>query len=135
MRKKQNVYKRKRDFHIFRTLSSVLFSALLVSFFALIGYSVAKPFGKVGEAKNDSSYLLDLDEFSVPSDDVSDENTIKAYWLPETEIKDLETLERMLDRIGDAYNTAVIPLKISGGKLNYNSVNEGAIMAEVNSET
>lgn len=134
MRKKQNVYKRKRDFHIFRTLSTVLFSVILVSFFALIGYSVAKPFGKVGEAKNDSSYLLDLDEFSAPSDDLSDTNSIRAYWLSETEIKDIETLERMLDRIGDTYNTAVIPLKISGGKLNYNSVNDGAAMADVNSE-
>ena len=61
------------------------------------------------------------------------ENDTVAYWLAEAEIEDMDTLERMLDRIDDSYNTVVIPLKIKGGMLNYNSSNEGAIMAEVTS--
>ncbi len=134
MKKKQNVYKRKRNFHIFNILSSVLFSVILVSFFALIGYSVAKPFGKVGEAKNESSGIPELEEPTIPNTDSSDADSIKAYWLPESEIKDTETFERMIDRIGSDYNTVVVPLKIQGGKLNYNSGNEGAVMADVCSD-
>ncbi len=115
-------------------MSSVLFSCVLVSFFALIGYSVAKPFEKLGEAKESSSYEVVLEEPEKDDQQKTETEYITAYWLAESEIKDIETLERMLDRIGDDYNTAVIPLKIKGGKLNYNSVNEGAVMAEVNSE-
>lgn len=137
MRKKQNVYKRKYNFHIFSILSSVFFSLVLVSFFALIGYSVAKPFEKLGEAK-ESSIEIDIEDGennnTKEENAESDKDAIVAYWLAESEINDIETLERMLNRIGDSYNTAVIPLKLKGGKLNYNSVNEGAIMAEVNSE-
>lgn len=135
MKKQQNVYKPKRNFHIFNTISSILFSMILVSFFALIGYSIAKPFGKVGEAKSSSNLDLGIEDItkSYNNTDKLNENAITAYWLAESEIQDIETLNRILDRIGDSYNTAVIPMKISGGKLNYNSVNEGAIMAEVNS--
>lgn len=131
MKKKQNVYKRKRNFRFLSVISSFLFSAVLVSFFAVIGYSVAKPFGNVGEAKPESISEPETEPYTEPvSEKKTDSYEMTAYWLPETEINDMETLKRMLDRIGDSYNTAVIPLKIKGGKLNYNSENEGAVTAE-----
>lgn len=134
MKKKQNVYKRKMNFHFLNIIVSVAFSALLVYFFALIGYSVAKPFGKIGEVKIDASLGSEYDTTEPTEKEVSDQKTIKAYWFPEIEISNMETFERMLDRIGDDYNTAVIPMKIKGGKLNYNSADEGAAMAGANSE-
>lgn len=134
MKKKQNVYKRKRNFHFLRILSSIFFSAVLASFFALIGYSVAKPFGDIGKIQNEPIPEL-FSEPENPTEEFDDPNAVKAYWLPETEIPDMETLERMLGRIDSSYNTAVIPLKIKGGKLNYASANEGAQMAGASSET
>lgn len=124
-KRKQNVYKRKRDLHFLRVIPTCLFSAVLVAFFAIIGYSVAKPFGNVGEAKPQA--LLDIEEIltePATEENISDE--MKAYWLPEAEINDMETLERMLNRIGKSYNVAVIPMKIKGGRLNYDSDVEGA---------
>ncbi len=136
MKKKQNVFKPPKKFHIFKILSTLFSSLVIVSFFALIGYSVAKPFGKVGEtqSKVDVDFGIEDDNNSVDDNNKLIENAIVAYWLAEAEIKDFETLERMVERIGDSYNTVVVPLKISGGKLNYNSINDGAIMANVNSE-
>lgn len=136
MRKKQNVYKPKRNFNILNNMFTVLSSLVILSFFSLIGYSVAKPFAKVGEAKKTGS-ISDSKTETIPvtePDITPGYNDIVAYWLSETEIEDMETLERMLDRIDNSYNTAVIPLKIRGGMLNYNSSNEGAIMADVTSE-
>lgn len=136
MRKKQNVYKPKRNFNIVNNMFTILFSLALVSFFTLIGYSVAKPFAKVGEAEKEKS-VSGAETETVPVTETytaPGENDTVAYWLAEAEIEDMDTLERMLDRIDDSYNTVVIPLKIKGGMLNYNSSNEGAIMAEVTSE-
>lgn len=130
MKKKQQVeFKRKRNFKFLKAVPTVLFSAVLVSFFALIGYSVAKPFGNVGETKYEPVIVTEP-QAATDTNEKKQSAVITAYWLPEIEINDIETLERMLDRIGDSYNTAVIPLKIKGGRLNYNSYNEGAIAAE-----
>lgn len=133
MKKKQQIeFKRKRNFKFLRAVPTVLFSAVLVAFFALIGYSVAKPFGNVGEAKYEPVAVTEP-QAATDANDKNANDAITAYWLPEVEINDIETLERMLDRIGDSYNTAVIPLKIKGGRLNYNSYNEGAIAAGASS--
>ena len=56
MRKKQNVYKPKRNFNIVNNMFTILFSLALVSFFTLIGYSVAKTFAKVGEAERKKAF-------------------------------------------------------------------------------
>lgn len=135
MRNKQNVYKRKKDFHILRIIPSVLFSVLLLSFFTLIGYSVAKPFGKVGESKREISVSDgDISAAEQPEDKISDE-ILRAYRLPEKEIEDTEALEAMLQKVDKSFNTVIVPLKLKGGKLNYSSVNEGAVMADVCTET
>ncbi|MBQ7046497.1 MAG: hypothetical protein IJN85_01990 [Oscillospiraceae bacterium] len=135
MKKKQNVYKRKRNFHIFSAIPTVLFSLILVSFFAVVGYSVAKPFAKIGEAEIASDVDVKIEEPTSAEEPVPEINETCAFWLAEKEIEDIETLEAVLGRVSDEYNTIVIPLKIEGGKLNYKSYNEGAVMAEVGTET
>ena len=50
------------------------------------------------------------------------------------EIESLEALDSILDKVDKNYNMVVIPLKIEGGKLNYNSSNEGAVLAEAGNE-
>ena len=83
MRKKQNVYKPKRNFNIVNNMFTILFSLALVSFFTLIGYSVAKPFAKVGEAEKEKS-VSGAETETVPVTETytapGDNDTV-AYWL------------------------------------------------------
>lgn len=136
MRKRQNVYKRKRNFHIFSAVPTVLFSLILVSFFAVVGYSVAKPFAKIGEADIASEVDINIEEPTAEDKVAPELGETRAFWLAEKEIADIEALEAVLGRVSDKdYNTVIVPLKIEGGKLNYKSYNEGAEMAEAGNET
>lgn len=135
MKKRQNVYKRKRNFRILSAVPTVLFSLILVSFFAVIGYSVAKPFDKIGEVDIASQVELNIEEPTAPEKPVSESEETRAFWLAEKEIADIEALETALSKVSEEYNTIIIPLKIEGGKLNYKSYNEGAVMAEAGNET
>lgn len=130
MKKKKNVYKPKRHPHLAGNILSLLFTVLIASFFTVIGYSIAKPFGEIGEAKDNSSSPDNIEStISYDKDTENISRGTKAYWLKDTEIESIESLESMLDKVDKNYNMVVIPLKIEGGKLNYNSSNEGAVLA------
>lgn len=134
MKKKKNEYKPQRYKRILKNLLSLFGTAILGCFFLVLGYSVAKPFGEIGETKQ-----KDLMAMSEPIADVQNEETPKqsneemfrAYWLKETEIDTVETLESMINALGNEYNMVVVPLKIEGGKLNFASSYDGAVLAEV----
>lgn len=136
MKKKKNVYKPKRHPHLLSNIFSVLFTLVIASFFAVIGYSVAKPFGEIGEApsgKTDSGINDNLE--SIESDNVKIPKGFKAFWIKDKEIPDLETLQSTLESISASeYNMVVVPLKIEGGTLNYNSSNEGAVLADAGND-
>ncbi len=135
MKKKKNVYKPKRHPHLVGNILSMFFTVIIAAFFIVVGYSIAKPFGEIGEAKNNTN-SSDNSESAI-SYDKDTENIskgTKAYWLKDTEIESIESLESMLDKVEKHYNMVVIPLKIEGGKLNYNSSNEGAVLAESGNE-
>ena len=103
--------------------------------FIVIGYSVAKPFGEIGEVKNSSSSpdsTVITESYGKDTENIS--KGTKAYWIKDMEIESLEALDSILDKVDKNYNMVVIPLKIEGGKLNYNSSNEGAVLAEAGNE-
>lgn len=136
MKKKKNVYKPKRHPHLLGNILSLFFTLLIASFFTVIGYSVAKPFGEIGESKDiaDSDNSNTESIVSYDRDDESISQGTKAYWIKDTEIEDSETLDRMLKSVSKDYNMVIVPLKLEGGKLNYNSSNEGAVLAESGNE-
>ena len=136
MKKKKNVYKPKRHPHLLSNILSILFTLVIASFFVVIGYSVAKPFGEIGEMTSngtDSGVNDNLE--SINSDNDKIPKGFQAYWIKDTEIPDIETLQSTLDRISsNEFNMVIVPLKIEGGKLNYKSSNEGAVLAEAGNE-
>lgn len=135
MKKKKNVYKPKRHPHLAGNILSLFFTLLIASFFIVIGYSVAKPFGEIGEVKNSSSSpdsTVITESYGKDTENIS--KGTKAYWIKDMEIESLEALDSILDKVDKNYNMVVIPLKIEGGKLNYNSSNEGAVLAESGNE-
>ena len=135
MKKKKNVYKPKRHPHLAGNILSLFFTLLIASFFIVIGYSVAKPFGEIGEVKNSSSSPdspVITESYGKDTENIS--KGTKAYWIKDMEIESLEALDSILDKVDKNYNMVVIPLKIEGGKLNYNSSNEGAVLAEAGNE-
>ena len=135
MKKKKNVYKPKRHPHLAGNILSLFFTLLIASFFIVIGYSVAKPFGEIGEVKNSSSSpdsTVITESYGKDTENIS--KGTKAYWIKDMEIESLEALDSILDKVDKNYNMVVIPLKIEGGKLNYNSSNEGAVLAEAGNE-
>ncbi|MGN1481114.1 putative glycoside hydrolase [Porcipelethomonas sp.] len=136
MKKKKNVYKPKRHPHLLSNILSIMFTLVIASFFAVIGYSVAKPFGEIGEissSRTDSGVNDNLE--TVESESVKIPRGFKAYWIKDREIPDLKTLQSTLDSISTSeYNMVIVPLKIEGGTLNYNSSNEGAVLAEAGNE-
>lgn len=135
MKKKKNVYKPKRHPHLAENIFSVFFTVIIAAFFTVIGYSVAKPFGEIGESKNSGSSSNNAEStISYDKDTENISKGTKAYWLKDTEIESIESLESMLDKVDKNYNMVVIPLKLEGGKLNYNTSNEGAVLAESGNE-
>lgn len=134
MKKKKNEYKPQRYKKVLRSLLSLLGTAVLAYVFVIVGYSVAKPFGEIGEIKPVDSFVLDDEISEQMLEDVQTENSeenFKAYWLKESEIESLETLDTLTNAIGKDYSMVVVPLKIEGGKLNFSTAYEEAIMAEV----
>lgn len=135
MKKKKNVYKPKRHPHLVGNILSMFFTVIIATFFIVVGYSIAKPFGEIGEAKNNTNSSDNYESaISYDKDTENISKGTKAYWLKDTEIESIESLESMLDKVEKHYNMVVIPLKIEGGKLNYNSSNEGAVLAESGNE-
>lgn len=135
MKKKKNVYKPKRHPHLVGNILSMFFTVIIAAFFIVVGYSIAKPFGEIGEAKNNTNSSDNYESaISYDKDTENISKGTKAYWLKDTEIESIESLESMLDKVEKHYNMVVIPLKIEGGKLNYNSSNEGAVLAESGNE-
>ncbi|MBQ3566070.1 MAG: hypothetical protein IJA12_02710 [Oscillospiraceae bacterium] len=140
MKKKKNEYKPQRHKHLIRNMVSVLGTLVLAYFFIVVGYSVAKPFGEIGEIKTsdlnlETDSIADQQLESVESSETPEsEEIVKAYWLRETDIESAETLEGLINIIGNKYNMVVVPLKIEGGKLNYATSYEEAILAEVGNE-
>lgn len=137
MKKKKNEYKPQRHKYLFKNIISILGTALLAYIFIIVGYSVAKPFGEIGEIKSKDIDLISND-FSgeqleaVPTE--SSENAVKAYWLKEEEFESSENLNALIGQISTEYDMVIVPLKIKGGMLNYNSSNEGAVLAEAGNE-
>ena len=76
-----------------------------------------------------SESIADVQNEETPKQ--SNEEMFRAYWLKETEIDTVETLESMINALGNEYNMVVVPLKIEGGKLNFASSYDGAVLAEV----
>lgn len=131
MKKKKNMYKPKRHKNLVKNIFSVLLTLIAASFFVVIGYSVAKPFGEIGESKNDDSSFNVIDTLETYDKELdSIQKGIKAYWIRDTEIKDIASLKTLLNGAGKEYNSVVVPLKIEGGMLNYSSSNEEAVLAE-----
>lgn len=139
MKKKKNEYKPHKHKNLLRNILSVLGTAILAYFFVIVGYSTAKPFGEIGEVKSKdldlmSNSLSDNQLEAIP-DEINDEKElVKAYWLKEFEFEDIETLNNIISQVSGNYNMVIIPLKLEGGKLNYNSSNEGAVLAEAGND-
>lgn len=135
MKKKKNEYKPQRYKKVIRNIISVLGTAVLAYLFIAVGYGVAKPFGEIGEIE-----VKPIESISGPSDEESNadsqssEQQLKAYWLKESDIDSMETLDGLINIIGPEYNMVVVPLKIEGGKLNYASSYEGAVLTETGNE-
>lgn len=133
MKKKKNEYKPKRYKKVFRNIVSVLGTVLLSYVFIAIGYSVAKPFGEIGEIKTVSdNSVIDYTDVDVSENENNEnsEESFKAYWLKESDIESAETLEQLINIVGPAYNMVVVPLKIEGGNLNFSSSYEGFALSE-----
>jgi hypothetical protein len=113
-----------------------LFTLVIASFFTVLGYSIAKPFGEIGEPtkKTDKTSSNDAITEISDSDSSSAFSGIQAYWIKDTELESVDALSSRLDIIGKEYNMVVVPLKIEGGKLNYQSSNESAVLAEATNE-
>ncbi len=134
MKKKKNEYKPQRYRHVLRNALSVIGTLALAYLFIVVGYSVAKPFGEIGEIKPKDSIVIAEDYSDEMLEQVeiqNSEESFRAYWLKESEIESADTLETLMNVIGKDYSMVVVPLKIEGGKLNFSSAYDGAILAEV----
>ena len=134
MKKKKNEYKPQRYKRILRNALSAIGTLALAYVFIVIGYSVARPFGEIGEVKPKESIVLDdliADETPENAEIQSADEVFRAYWLKDTEIESVETLDTMMNTIGKDFSMVVVPLKIEGGQLNYSTSYDEAILAEV----
>ena len=136
MKKKKNEYKPKRHPHLLSNILSVLFTLVIASFFVVVGYSVAKPFGEIGElSSGDSTADINDTLEAVNDSNVKIPKGYQAYWIKDSEINDIDELKNSLSLISSSeYNMVIVPLKIEGGKLNYNSSNDGAVLADAGND-
>ncbi|MGN0613952.1 MAG: putative glycoside hydrolase [Porcipelethomonas sp.] len=137
MKKKKNEYKPHRHKNLPRNIFSAAVTIVLAYFFLVVGYSVAKPFGEVGETKQKELDVLSVTDSQQPDDDQQQEvqkENVRAYRLGEIEFESIETLEGFIGTLGDDYNMVIVPLKLKGGRLNYSSSNDGAILAEAGND-
>lgn len=138
MKKKKNEYKPHRYKNLYKNIVSIIITAALAYLFIVIGYSVAKPFGEIGEIKskdlNLMSEALEDEQLETISDDENSKEIIKAYWLKDKNFDSIETLESLIKQTNKDCNMIIVPLKIEGGMLNYNSANEGAVLAEAGND-
>lgn len=131
MKKKKNEYKPQRHKKIIRNIISVVGTLLLAYVFIVIGYSVAKPFGEIGEIEVKPMESVSYSDDNENTELKNSEENVKAYWLKEKDIESIEDLEGLINVIGKDYNMVVVPLKIEGGKLNFSSSYDEAILADV----
>ncbi len=137
MKKKKNEYKPHRHKDLPKKILSAAATLLLAYVFAVLGYSVAKPFGEVGETEISEISGLELLKASPEGaeHEREKEDSIKAYMLAEEEFEDIDELSSEIQLVNKHnYDTIVVPLKIEGGMLNYSSAYEGAVMADVGND-
>lgn len=135
MKKKKNEYKPHRYKNLPKNILSVLGTLVLAYVFAVVGYSVAKPFGEIGEPEAVGSDIVSDSDPSASEPSDKKENSVKAYWLKENEFTSLEDITNVVRLIRKSeYNMVVVPLKVKGGRLNYNSAYEGAVMADIGND-
>ncbi len=137
MKKKKNEYKPQKYKYLFRNVFSILGTAVLAYIFIIIGFSVAKPFGEIGEIKSKEldavSKSLSDEQLEVIPTEASKLST-RAYWMKEEEFESIDDFNELIGKINKNYDMVIVPLKISGGILNYNSSNEGAVLANAGND-
>ena len=133
MKKKINEYKPHRYRALPKKILYILFLAVLAYIFVVIGYSVAKPFGEIGEVPTPV-----IDSLTEKSEDNSSQKGLQytAYRISDDDAQDMEALNSKLITLPKKdCNTVIVPIKLEGGKLTYSTAYEGAASYEESSDT
>ena len=134
MKKKKNVYKPHRYKNLPKNILYVIAMAVLAYCFVVIGYSVAKPFGEIGEPPKPVLDSLTADDGE--KSDSENSSAYRAYRISDEESEDLENLRTKLMILPKKdYNTVIVPIKLEGGKLTYETAYENAAYYEGSSYT
>ena len=135
MKKKKNVYKPHRYKDLPKNILYIIAMAVLAYCFVVIGYSVAKPFGEIGEPPKPVLDSLTGEE-GEPENDTKDDTSYKTYRIADAEAEDLENLKTKLMILPKKdYNTIIVPIKLDGGKLTYETAYENAASYDESSDT
>ena len=139
MKKKKNEYKPHRYKNLPKHILYVLGMLILAYIFVVLGYSVARPFGKLGEEKPPVALSIESELSTDNVEAVTDEESllkkVKAFRLAEEEIVSLEDLDAKIHLVSKMeYNTVIIPIKLKGGQLNFSPTYEGAAIAELGND-
>lgn len=149
--------KKRKNNRIFRKVLSVFEVILILAVFVVLGYTIAGPIinmmhadkniestAEISTSQKEIQVVTNVENdipetFTSESQEGQKKNTVKysfsAVEIPDSSLESLDSLETSLENVkkndtNKIIKNIVVPLKLTGGELNFSSVNKNAIEAD-----